>query len=184
MSKKAFELGIIIGRFQAFHKGHEYIIDKAVEICDTVGVFIGSSQESGTLKNPFTYDTRREILETVYGDKLVIYPLPDIGVGNNSAWGGYVLNETIKRFGKAPDLLVSGKEERRLDWFDGLEGVSASELYVPKTIDISATEMREFFISGNYDEWKNYTSEKLWGKYDGLRAEVIAAKDNLQTDSI
>lgn len=184
MDKKAFKLGIIVGRFQSFHKGHEYIIDRAVEICDTVGVFIGSSQESGTFKNPFSYETREKILNKVYGDKIVIYPLPDIGVGNNSGWGEYVLKNTKERFGEAPDLLVSGKEERRVDWFDGIEGVSASELYVPKILDISATAMREFFISGNFEEWKKYTNEKLWDEYDALRAEVIVSKDNLETASL
>ena len=184
MDKKTFRLGIIVGRFQSFHKGHEYIIDRAVEICDTVGIFIGSSQESGTLKNPFTYETRENILKKVYGDKVVIYPLPDIGVGNNSAWGEYVLKNTTERFGNTPDLLVSGKEARRVDWFDGIEGVYASELYVPKIIDISATQMREFFLSGNSEEWKKYTNEKLWDMYKDLRAEVIRSKDNLETESL
>ena len=184
MSKKPFELGIIVGRFQTFHIGHEYIIDKAVGICDTVGVFIGSSQESGTFKNPFTYETRERIIKKVYGDRVVVYPLPDIGVGNNSAWGEYVLRNAKERFGKAPDLLVSGKEERRIDWFDGIESISASELYVPKIIDISATQMRDFFISGNIEEWEKYTNKKLRGEYDALRAEVIASKDNLYSDSI
>ena len=184
MDKKAFELGIIVGRFQAFHKGHEFIIDKAVELCSTVGIFIGSSQESGTYKNPFTYKTREKIIRRIYGDKVEINPLPDIGVGNNSIWGEYVLKNTKECFGKAPDLLVSGKEERRVDWFDGIEGVSASELYVPKIIDISATQMREFFISGNNEEWKKYTNKKLWDLYNTLRAEVVASKDNLKTESL
>ena len=184
MSQKPFRLGIIVGRFQSFHKGHEFIIDKAVGMCETVGIFIGSSQESGTFKNPFSYETRQRILRKVYANKVVIYPLPDIGVGNNSTWGEYVLKNTVERFGGAPDLLVSGKEERRIDWFDGIDGMSACELYVPKIINISATEMREFFIGGNYHEWRKYTSEKLWDEYEALRAEVVAAKDNLETNSL
>ena len=184
MKSNPFELGIIVGRFQSFHRGHEYIIDKAVEICDTVGIFIGSSQEYGTFKNPFSYETRKRILGKVYGDKVVVHPLPDIGVGNNSAWGEYVLKNTVECFGKAPDMLVSGKEERRLDWFDGIEGISASELYVPKIIDISATEMREFFLNGNVEEWKKYTNKKLWSEFEPLRAEVVASRDNMETSSI
>ncbi|MCR5653600.1 MAG: adenylyltransferase/cytidyltransferase family protein [Ruminococcus sp.] len=184
MANKPFELGIIVGRFQTFHIGHEYIIDKAVAVCDKVGVFIGSSQESGTQKNPYTYETRRRILEKVYGGSIEIYPLPDIGVGNNSAWGEYVLENANKCFAKAPDLLISGKEERRIDWFDGIEGISSSELYVPKIIDISATEMRDFLISGDAESWRKYTNKKLWDEYDALRAEVVASKDNLETDSM
>lgn len=68
--KKSFELGLVLGRFQAFHKGHEFIIDKAVEFCDNVCVLVGSSQESGTLKNPFSYETRERLLKKIYGDKI------------------------------------------------------------------------------------------------------------------
>ena len=83
-----------------------------------------------------------------------------------------------------PDLLISGKEERRISWFDGVAGVSVSELYIPKTIDISATQMREHLINGEFELWKEYTNNKLWSEYDKLRECVCAAKDNLYTDSI
>lgn len=184
MSKKPYKLGVTVGRFQTFHSGHEYMLEKAAELCDTVGVFIGSSQESGTLKNPFDYETRARILETVFPGRLKIFPLPDIGVGNNSKWGEYVLKNIFERFGRYPDLLVSGKEERRLDWFDGESGLEISELYVPKIIDISATEMRAHFINDDFEEWKKYSNQKLWCEYRALREAVLAAKDNLETDSL
>lgn len=181
--KKPFELGIIVGRFQTFHTGHEYMVEKAAAVCERVAIFIGSSQESGTQKNPFTYETRERILKKLFGDTVEIYPLPDIGVGNNSAWGEYVLENVKMNCGRTPDLLVSGKEERRLNWFDST-GVMAAELYVPKTIDISATKMREFFITGDYEEWKKYTSPRLWDEYKKLRDFVLASKDNLETASM
>ena len=98
MSNKPFKTGIVVGRFQTFHKGHEFIIDKAVELCENVGILIGSSQESGTLKNPFTYETRERILKTIYGNSVEVRPLPDIGVGNNSKWGEYVLESYNREF--------------------------------------------------------------------------------------
>ena len=33
---KKYKTGLVLGRFQTFHKGHEYIINKALEICDKV----------------------------------------------------------------------------------------------------------------------------------------------------
>ena len=182
--KKPFELGILLGRFQTFHTGHEYMIEKAILSCDTVGVFIGSSQESGTAKNPFSYEVRESVLKKVFGDKISVYPLPDIGVGNNSKWGDYVLENVISRFGKTPDLLISGKEERRVSWFDSTAGDGIAKLYVPKVIDISATEMRSYLIDGDFESWKRYTNPALWDSYNELRAAVLAAKDNLETDSI
>lgn len=184
MKKKPFQLGIIVGRFQTFHLGHEDMIRTAVALCDEVGVFIGSSQESGTYKNPFTYEQRKEMLKALFGDSIRVYPLPDIGVGNNAKWGDYVLKNVQERFGRAPDLLISGKEERRLDWFDSVAGLRIAELYIPKTIDISATQMREWLIADNRDEWRRYTPQKLWNSYESMREAVLSAKENTKTDSI
>lgn len=184
MTPKPFDLGIMVGRFQTFHAGHEYMIQKAIAVCERVGIFIGSSQESGTAKNPYTYEIRRGILRTVFGDSIDIFPLPDIGVGNTSKWGDYVLQNVNRQYGKSPDLLVSGKESRRVDWFDSVAGVSVAELYVPKIIDISASRMRDYMIEDDREAWRRYTNPVLWTDYETLRAAVLAAKDNLETASI
>ena len=160
------------------------MINRAVELCDRVGVFIGSSNESGTSKNPFTYETREEMLKTVFGDSICVCSLPDIGVGNNSTWGDYVLKNVVDRFGEMPELLISGKEARRVSWFDSVEGASIAELYIPKTIDISASQMREHFIDNDVESWKKYTNPKLWNMYEKLRQEVLGSKDNNETRSM
>ena len=181
---KPFDLGIMVGRFQTFHIGHAYMVEKALGACERVGVFVGSSQESGTAKNPFTYEQREKYLRRVFGDKLEIYPLPDIGVGNNAAWGDYVIENVRARFGKSPDLLVSGKEERRVSWFDSVDGVNVAELYVPKIIDISATAMRAWLVGGDRDSWQRYSPEALWDDYGEMRDAVLKSKDNLETKSL
>lgn len=89
MGKKPFDLGIIIGRFQTVHKGHVNIIEKACKICKRVGVFIFASQESGTKKDPFTYSFRENMLKSVFGNKIEIYPLPDIHKVNDSTYVNY-----------------------------------------------------------------------------------------------
>jgi cytidyltransferase-like protein len=184
MTQKPYRLGIIVGRFQTFHTGHESMIDKAVQLCEKVGVFVGSSQEQGTMKNPFSYSERERILRKVFGDKIEIYPLPDVGLGNNSKWGDYVLKNVKKRFDCLPDIIISGKEGRRIDWFDSEEGFSIAELYVPKTIYISATTMREHLINDDFTSFKVYTNEILWDEYENFRNTVLKCKDNLITDSI
>ena len=184
MDRKPYRLGIIIGRFQIFHTGHAFMIDKARELCGEVGIFIGSSQESGTYKNPFSYETRNSFIETVCGEDIRVYPLPDIGVGNNSRWGDYVIENVEKCFGTDPDLFISGKEQRRIDWFDSVKGVTISELYVPKTIDISATVMRQFMLDGDKISWMQYTDPSLWDRFDELREQVLKAHVNQYTSSI
>ena len=181
---KPYGLGIIVGRFQTIHLGHRAMLDKALEICDEVGVFIGSSQEELTEKNPFSYDLRKELLYKMYGSSVDIFPLPDIGVGNNSKWGDYVLENVVKRFGKKPDLLISGKEERRVSWFGGEQGEGIAELYIPKTIDISATEMRDFLVTGDRESWRSFTDPALHGEFDRLRGIVLRSQGNKDSRSL
>ena len=182
--EKEFSLGIIVGRFQTFHTGHQEVFRKAIALCGRVGVFIGSSQESGTFMNPFTYKTREKIIRTVFGDQVSIFPLPDIGVGNNSRWGDYVIRNVQERFGQAPDLLISGKETRRIDWFDSVEGLRVAELYIPKTIEISASQMRGFFAEDDEASYRKYTDPRLWEMYPSLRQAVLDSQHELHTDSI
>ena len=160
------------------------MIRTALSLCRRVGIFVGSSQESGTSTNPFPYEIRRQLLRNLFGDAVEIYPLPDIGVGNNAKWGDYVLGQVTERFGRLPDLVVSGKEERRLDWFDSIAGNGISELYVPKSIEMSASQMRQFFAEDNFEKWKSYTNPKLWPRYRQLRQIALASQGNLETKSI
>ena len=183
-SGKPFSLGILVGRFQVVHAGHEQMIRTALSLCRRVGIFVGSSQESGTQKNPFPYALRKRMLEKLFGDRVGVYPLPDIGVGNTAAWGDYVLQNVRARFGCLPDLLVSGKESRRLDWFDSVQGVRIAELYIPKTIAISASQMRIFLIEDDRVRWERYVSPENHAMYPVLREMALASRDHSQTESI
>ena len=79
---------------------------------------------------------------------------------------------------------MSGKEERRLDWFDSIAGNGISELYVPKSIEMSASQMRQFFAEDDFEKWKSYTNPKLWPRYRQLRQIALASQGNLETKSI
>ena len=184
MNEKPFSLGILVGRFQTIHAGHEQMIQTALALSSRVGIFVGSSQEAGTEKNPFSYEIRAELLRLLFGDRVDIFPLPDIGVGNNSTWGEYVLKNVVERYNQVPDLLVSGKEARRVSWFDGIGDVSISELYLPKTIDISASQMRSFFLENDWVSWQRYTNPVLWKEYGKLRQLVLASREHRETASL
>lgn len=182
--KKPFQLALLVGRFQMLHAGHEEIVRKAVESSEEVGILIGSSQEAGTEKNPFSYDLRVELLRKVFGDEVKIAPLPDIHIGNVPAWGEYVLDEAERAFGRLPDLVVSGKEDRRMSWFAGTRGAGIAELTIPKTVEISASELREALLSGDRAFFIKQTNPALHPEFDRLRRLVIAAQGHNETESI
>ncbi|MCF0229524.1 MAG: hypothetical protein HUJ76_07545, partial [Parasporobacterium sp.] len=153
----------------------------AMALCENTAVLVGSSQESGTLKNPLTYEKRKEFLSKVFPG-LAVYPLPDIGVGNTGKWGDYVLENAVNYCGCLPDLVVSGHESRRTSWIN--EEWNIAELFVPKFIDISATGMIEFIINDDRKSWEEYIEPALTDEYDYIRKQVAASRNNLDTRSI
>lgn len=58
---KQYKIGLVIGRFQPFHLGHKYLIDKALELCDKIIIGIGSSNITDS-KNPFNLKARANFL--------------------------------------------------------------------------------------------------------------------------
>lgn len=185
--EKAYKFGIIIGRFQPIHIGHEDIINKTLAIADKTAIFIGSSQESGTAKNPFDYNFRKKLIEEIYSEKiknkiLEIYPLPDRGLGNNSSWGDYVLDTIYNTCGEMPDLFVTGKECRREKWF---EDKNISILQMPKTIDISATKLRQNIINNDlYCDTIIGLNPKILPYYNEMKNKILTSKNNINTQSL
>lgn len=59
------KVALFIGRFQPFHNGHLYSLKKCLEIAERVIVVVGSSQEKGTLDNPWSYMARKQMVCSV-----------------------------------------------------------------------------------------------------------------------
>lgn len=64
MTKKA--IGIVIGRFQPFHTGHQSLITKSLNECENTVVFIGSANKSRDYNNPLTNEERKETILNSY----------------------------------------------------------------------------------------------------------------------
>ncbi|MEM0194770.1 MAG: adenylyltransferase/cytidyltransferase family protein, partial [Thermoplasmatales archaeon] len=54
---------LLIGRFQPFHNGHLWLVDKIVKEYGSIIIGIGSAQESHTLVNPFTAGERQYMIQ-------------------------------------------------------------------------------------------------------------------------
>lgn len=61
-----YDLLVFIGRFQPMHKGHEKVINKALSLAKEVLLIVGSAGKSRSIRNPFTFDERKEMINSVY----------------------------------------------------------------------------------------------------------------------
>lgn len=57
---------VFIGRFQPFHNGHKAVIDAALKQAKEVVVVVGSSFAARSIRNPFTFEERKAMIEACY----------------------------------------------------------------------------------------------------------------------
>lgn len=174
-----YDSGLIVGRFQTFHKGHQSLIETGLNLCDRLIVLVGSSQESGTEHNPFNVATRMNVIREVYPDKerVYIYALADLTNENDITpdWGKYVLQNVDGYIYKAPEIMFYGNDESRSRWFDINDIKDTAEFIIPRSrLPISATMLRNWMVQDNRREWMKWVDTKLHKMYDSLRAELLA----------
>jgi len=103
-----YKVALIVGRFQPFHKGHLFLVKKALQKADKIVFGIGSANIHDEY-NPLNFNQRKKMLEIVIQKEklearvLKIVPLDD--VYNDEKWLKNV-REKAGRF----DLVVSNSE--------------------------------------------------------------------------
>ena len=172
-----YDSGLIVGRFQTFHKGHQSLVDAGLQLCDRVLILIGSAQESGTERNPYNISTRIDVIRSVYADnsRVSVYALPDLTNENDitEEWGRYVLGQVDRYLYKAPELMIYGNDEARSRWFNVNDIKDSAEFIIPRSrLPISATMLREMMVKDER-EWMKWVNPKLHKMYDRLRAELM-----------
>jgi nicotinamide-nucleotide adenylyltransferase len=183
---KPYKSGFTMGRWQTFHIGHMKLINIGLSLCDVFVVFIGSSQASATVRNPFSTQLRRKIIARCYEreiseGKLKLVDLPDLTHETDitKEWEEYLINRIKNEFdGEMAQLMVCGvgvfENEDRRTWFskevlDHLDfHLVARDVY-----PISATRLRELLVNNDFTEWSKHTSPLIWRYFDELRDNLL-----------
>ncbi len=109
-----YKIGLVIGRFQPFHKGHTYLFDRALQLSDKIIIGIGSSDTKNE-DNPFNYRQRLRMLSLFIKKEKIskyiqkIVALPDI-LGDDDLW----FKKTLQKTGNIS--VVIGNNE----WVNGI----------------------------------------------------------------
>ena len=181
-SLKPYDVALIVGRFQPFHNGHKSLVDTALKLCDRVLILVGSAQEYGTLRNPYSASTSIDVIRAIYGadNEIVrVAELNDLTNENDitADWGRYVLDNVKMHIRKKPSLMVYGNDEFRSRWFDPEDITETAEIVIPRSrLPISATQLREALVRDDFDFYAKYTDEKEHKLYDRLRRELLATE--------
>jgi nicotinamide-nucleotide adenylyltransferase len=101
--------GIMLGRFQPFHKGHLALTKQILSECDELLIIIGSAQFNFIDKDPFSAGERvlmiHEALKEAGVDLSRCYIIPVANDENNARWLAYI-RSMVPPF----DVLYSGND--------------------------------------------------------------------------
>jgi nicotinamide-nucleotide adenylyltransferase len=159
-----YKVGLVVGRFQPFHKGHLYLIKKALTIADKIIIAVGSSNiKDGD--NPVSYEARVKILNDVLAHEnlkekvLKIVPSPDHP--SDEEW----LKLLFKSTGKF-DAEIGNN-----DWVNRiLSGAGYNVVKIPyfKRDLYQGVFIRELYNEGNpwEDRVPSYLSESIKEEFD------------------
>ena len=178
---KPYDVGLICGRFQTFHKGHEKLVETGLLLCDRLLVLVGSAQECGTERNPLNINTRTKMLKAIYGDdpNIMIYGLPDLTNENDirPEWGRYLLDNADRYIYKNPELMIYGNDESRSAWFAKEDLKYTTELIINRSeLPISATMLRELMVKDDRKGWMALVNPRLHKMYDEIRRELMSVE--------
>lgn len=85
-------VGLFIGRFQPFHKGHLEAAKYALKSVDMLVIVVGSAQKSHEARNPFTAGERISMIKAAIDEagvdakKVLLIPVPDVDVHSLWTW--------------------------------------------------------------------------------------------------
>lgn len=85
MTNKPYDYLVFLGRFQPFHNGHKHVVDTALNHAKHVLVLAGSANISRCQRNPFTFNERKTIIESIYPDNVTVLPVDDF-LYNDGEW--------------------------------------------------------------------------------------------------
>jgi nicotinamide-nucleotide adenylyltransferase len=141
-------VGLIIGRFQPFHKGHFEVIKTIANDCDAIVIGIGSAELSHTIDNPFTAGERHLMISRALKEEGLneFYIVPIVDIHRYAVWVSHV-ESLVPPFNA---IYSNNPLTRRLFREAGYE-VRNSPLYNREMY--SGTEIRRRIIEG--ENWED-----------------------------
>lgn len=159
---KKYKVALFIGRFQPFHKGHLYSLEKCLEIAEKVTIAVGSSQESGTANNPWDYKKRKQMVCAVVQERKMMDKIEKICSCPDDPSDKKWLSEIKKRAGKF-DVVVSNNEWTLKVMKEAGYEVVESGLYNRE--ELEGLKIREMMREGD-ENWKSRVPKEILGQID------------------
>jgi len=153
---------VFIGRFQPFHNGHKAVIDAALEQAKEVVVVVGSSFAARNIRNPFTFQERKAMIEAVFPEetgkakfherlkRLHIVPVSDFPYDDNK-WVNAIQKIVDETIPHAQDVGLIGHSKDSTSYYLNIFPRWKNHVEVPDVGGINATDIREALFASSPD---------------------------------
>lgn len=177
--EKEYDLIVYIGRFQPFHNAHQETIKIAADLAEHVLVLVGSAGGPRTIKNPWTYDERRYLIQKTAIDLGIDEQLRVRGVNDylydDNAWiteVGKIVNGHIKSY-ENPRIAVIGHDKDEssfyLNYFKQWKFIEVAS-YPQHSDSIDATKVRRLMFENDIEFVKGVVPKAV---FDFLTLENV-----------
>ena len=162
------DYGFLIGRFQPLHAGHRSIIRQAAAKVKTLFVFVGSANVARNIKNPWSYELRKEMLLQFLNhediENVPIIPLNDYKY-DDYRWHEDVEFELSVRT-DSNDIVMFGFKKEGNDYFKYFDW---PYINLESGVDVCATQIRDYYFETRSSsmpasvqkDWDYFHAEKL-----------------------
>ena len=177
-------IGLVVMRAQPLHFGHTRLIDAALDVCEHVFIVLGSTQEHGTPRNPFSFGERKKMVKRylMHKDEAMWERVTIIGLADifSLRWPSYVLGEITTSFPEIKITDIFGGSQYDVDWFKAFK---LEQHIIDRTAAdypfVSASMLRDM-LTYRDPKWMTYVPKCNWPlvarKFDCL--EMVPEEDD------
>jgi bifunctional NMN adenylyltransferase/nudix hydrolase len=153
---------VFIGRFSPFHNGHKAVIDTALNQAKEVVVVIGSSFAARNIRNPFTFEERKAMIEACFTEpqhftyegaqgrvkmpRVKVVPVSDFPYDDNK-WVNAIQRIVDETVPNAQDVGLIGHSKDSTSYYLNIFPRWKNHVEVPNVDGINATDIRKTILT-------------------------------------
>jgi bifunctional NMN adenylyltransferase/nudix hydrolase len=160
-----FDYAILIGRFQPFHRGHEFLFKHAASIAKHVVVLVGSHNSPVSIRNPWNSSLREHYIRLALKDldesTYTIDSISDSAYNFND-WIIRVQQKVTAITGKSSRIAIVGHYKDDTSYYLSYFPQWKLEILPTQAGGISSTEIRTACFEGKLHEVRNLLSDQIY----------------------
>ncbi|MAG27572.1 hypothetical protein CMI47_18720 [Candidatus Pacearchaeota archaeon] len=154
------KVGLVHGRFQPFHKGHKFLVDKMLKECDLGVVLIGSAQKNDN-NNPYTLKQRLCMIREIYKNEKKLFIGANIDLDSphseDSPWDVVLSSCVLSLTGHLPTDIYAG-----IDYSVQWRRINIEINKHRRYNDISGTDIKKLIRQGRFTEVEDLVPKEVY----------------------